>query len=57
LSYGWSGGTVKHLKQLVEAIKWEVVDSFEFVGSPTKEKLASGEELGAAFARQIRTAG
>ena len=57
MSYGWSGGTVKHLKQLVEAIKWEVVDSFEFVGSPTKEKLASGEELGAAFARQIRTAG
>ena len=51
-SYGWSGGALKHLKKIVEPVKWELVDSFEFVGKPTEEDLKRGEEFGARFAEQ-----
>ena len=49
-SYGWSGGALKHLKKIIEPVKWELVDSFEFVGKPTEEDLKMGEEFGARFA-------
>jgi len=49
-SYGWSGGALRHLKQIIEPVKWELVDSFEFVGKPTEEDLSRGEEFGARFA-------
>ncbi len=53
-SYGWSGGALRHLKQIIEPLKWELVDSFEFVGKPTDADLKKGEELGASFAEVIR---
>ena len=54
-SYGWSGGALSHLKKIVEPVKWELVDSFEFVGGPTEEELKKGEEFGARFAEVILT--
>jgi flavorubredoxin len=54
-SYGWSGGALKHLKKIIEPVKWELVDSFEFVGKPTEENLKRGEEFGARFAEVIRS--
>jgi anaerobic nitric oxide reductase flavorubredoxin len=56
-SYGWSGGALRHLKQIVEPIKWELVDSFEFAGGPTEEDLRKGEEFGARFAEVIKAQG
>jgi anaerobic nitric oxide reductase flavorubredoxin len=53
-SYGWSGGAQRRLEQLVEQLKWELVDSFEFAGGPTDEDLRTGEEFGAHFARLIK---
>ena len=53
-SYGWSGGALKHLKKIVEPVKWELVDSFEFIGKPTGEDLKEGEEFGASFAEVIK---
>lgn len=53
-SYGWSGGALRRLKQIVEPVKWELVDSFEFVGKPTEEDLKKGEEFGARFAEVIK---
>lgn len=56
-SYGWSGGALKNLSAIVEPVKWELVDSFEFVGKPTDEELRKGEEFGARFAELIKAQG
>jgi len=56
-SYGWSGGALKHLKKIIEPVKWELVDSFEFAGKPTEEDLKRGEEFGARFGELISRIG
>ncbi len=55
-SYGWSGGAQRRFEQLLKPLKWELMDSFEFQGGPTDEDLRHGEEFGAQFARQIKSA-
>lgn len=56
-SYGWSGGALKHLKKIIEPVRWEMVDSLEFVGKPSDEDLKKGAEFGASFAEIILRAG
>jgi len=53
-SYGWSGGAQRDFERRIEPLKWELVDSFEFIGGPTEEDLKHGEEFGARFARLIQ---
>jgi len=53
-SYGWSGGAQRDFERIIEPLKWELMDSFEFVGSPTEEELRQGEEFGARFGRLVR---
>jgi flavorubredoxin len=53
-SYGWSGGALRNIKQIIEPIKWELEDSFEFNGSPDKEDLNKAREFGKAFAEKIK---
>jgi len=53
-SYGWSGGAQRHFSKIIEPLRWEVIDYFEFMGSPTKEELKRGEEFGVKFAELIR---
>ena len=55
-SYGWSGGAQRHFERIIEPLKWELVDTFEFIGGPTEEDLRHGEEFGTRFARLIKTA-
>lgn len=55
-SYGWSGGAQRHFEKIIEPAKWDLVDSFEFNGGPTKEDLKKGEEFGAKFAEIVRNA-
>lgn len=52
-SYGWSGGALKEIRQIIEPLKWEVVDTFEFPGGPSKAELEKGEEIGARFAEVV----
>jgi flavorubredoxin len=54
-SYGWSGGAQRRFEQLIEPLKWELTDSFEFVGSPTEEDLKHGEAFGMQFAQIIKS--
>lgn len=54
-SYGWSGGAQRRLEQLVERLKWDLVDFFEFQGGPTDEDLRQGEEFGTHFAQLIKS--
>lgn len=53
-SYGWSGGALRGLKGIIEPLKWDLVDTLEFVGCPTGEELRKGEEFGASFAESIK---
>jgi anaerobic nitric oxide reductase flavorubredoxin len=55
-SYGWSGGAQRRFESLIEPLKWDLTDSFEFVGSPMEEDLKRGEELGARFAQIVKSA-
>lgn len=54
-SYGWSGGALREVKKIIEPAKWDLADTFEFVGSPTAEDLKKGEEFGCKFAESIKT--
>ena len=53
-SYGWSGGAQRHFERLIEPLKWELTNSFEFVGCPSDDDLRRGEEFGIQFARLIK---
>ncbi|MDH4137640.1 MAG: FprA family A-type flavoprotein [Anaerolineae bacterium] len=53
-SYGWSGGAQRDFERIIEPLKWELVDYFEFIGSPTEEELRQGEEFGARFAQRVK---
>jgi anaerobic nitric oxide reductase flavorubredoxin len=53
-SYGWGGGAQRHFERLIEPLKWELADSFEFVGCPSDEELRQGKEFGSRFARLIK---
>jgi len=53
-SYGWSGGAVRNIKQVVEPLKWELTETLEFIGYPTHADLARGGEFGRKFADSIK---
>jgi anaerobic nitric oxide reductase flavorubredoxin len=55
-SYGWSGGARRELEQLAEGLKWDLVDTFEFAGGPTKESLHKAAQFGARFGELIQSA-
>jgi flavorubredoxin len=55
-SYGWSGGAQRHLQKIIEPLRWEMMDYFEFMGSPTREELKKGEEFGTKFAEWVKKA-
>jgi flavorubredoxin len=54
-SHGWSGGALRHLKRLLEPMKWDLTDSYEFAGGPTQEDLLTAQQFGARFARLIKS--
>lgn len=52
-SYGWSGGAKKNLEEIIEQLKWELVETLEFIGWPSHEDLKKGEEFGQRFAELV----
>jgi flavorubredoxin len=52
-SFGWSGGAQREFERLIEPLKWDLFDVFEFAGGPTKEQLKQGEAFGARFAKAV----
>jgi anaerobic nitric oxide reductase flavorubredoxin len=52
-SYGWSGGAQREFDSLVDTLKWEASEAFQFQGAPSADDLHRAEELAAAFARNI----
>ena len=53
-SFGWSGGALKKIRDIVEPLKWDITDTFEFQGGPTDQDLKKGVEFGARFARSVK---
>jgi len=52
-SYGWSGGAQREFDTLVDTLKWEAAEAFEFRGAPSADDLHRAEQLAAQFARSI----
>ena len=55
-SYGWSGGAQRTFLKIIEPLKWELVDTLEFVGRASEKELAEGKAFGARFAQAVREA-
>lgn len=53
-SYAWAGGADRKFVELAEKLKWELLDSLTFNGSPSHEELLRGRQFGAEFARKIK---
>lgn len=53
-SYGWSGGALREMQEIIKPLKWDLVDTFEFTGAPTDQDIRRAEELGALFAEAVR---
>lgn len=54
-SYGWGGGAKDGFLCLIKPMGWELIDSLEVTGAPTGRDLQRAEQLGAQFAREIKT--
>jgi anaerobic nitric oxide reductase flavorubredoxin len=52
-SYGWSGGAYSQAQKIVEPVKWEWLDAFEFNGGVTVDRLKKAEAFGEKFAKAI----
>lgn len=53
-SFGWSGGALKEMKRIIEPLKWNFIDAFEFMGCPTKKDIKKAEEFGVQFAEVVK---
>jgi flavorubredoxin len=53
-SYGWGGGTVKHVQEVLGPSKMEVVGAMEINGPPTESDVGKIVELGKTLARKIK---
>lgn len=52
-SFGWSGGASRKIRQIVEPLRWEIVDVLEFNGRATAEVLQEAEKLGRKIASTV----
>jgi len=56
-SYGWSGGALKEMKKIIEPLKWDLADTFEFLGAPSDDDIKKAEEFGSRFAELVKKEG
>jgi flavorubredoxin len=52
-SYGWSGGALNEMQRIIEPLRWDLVDSLEFLGAPSEQDIKKAEEFGARFAKSM----
>ncbi|MFZ0965398.1 MAG: FprA family A-type flavoprotein [Candidatus Bathyarchaeia archaeon] len=53
-SYGWGGGAVKHVQEVLEPLKMELVGAMEINGPPTKNDITKIIEIGKTLAKKIK---
>ncbi|UCE43063.1 MAG: FprA family A-type flavoprotein [Candidatus Aminicenantes bacterium] len=53
-SYGWSGGALREMQKIIEPLKWDLLDTFEFLGAPSEKDIKKAEEFGTLFAHAVK---
>ena len=53
-SYGWGGGAIKHVQEVLGPTKMEVVGAIEINGTPAESDLAKITDLGKTLATKIK---
>ena len=53
-SFGWGGGAIKHIQEVLGPSKMEIVGAMEVNGPPTENDVAKITEIGKALARKIK---
>jgi len=53
-SYGWGGGAVKHVQEVLGQTKMEIVGAIEINGPPTEEVIGKIVDLGKTLAQKIK---
>jgi anaerobic nitric oxide reductase flavorubredoxin len=53
-SFGWSGGAQKQFEEAVKTLKWDLLESLDFKGSPTAEELEKGVKMGQELAKLVK---
>lgn len=53
-SYGWSGGTIKHVQELLGQTKIEVVGAMEINGPPSDNDIRQIVDIGRTLAKKIK---
>jgi flavorubredoxin len=53
-SYGWGGGAVKHVQEILGSTKLELVGAVEINGPPSEHDIHKITELSAMLAKKIR---
>jgi flavorubredoxin len=53
-SYGWSGGALKEMQRIIEPLKWDLTNTFEFLGAPSELDIKKAEEFGIQFAERVK---
>jgi len=52
-SYGWGGGAMRYLRTACDHLKWDLHDSFEFMGKPSGDDLEKASAFAASFAQSL----
>lgn len=52
-SFGWSGGAQREYDALIEPLKWQSIESYEWKGVPSVQDITTLEERGKTLAEQI----
>jgi flavorubredoxin len=53
-SYGWGGGAIKHVQEILGSSKLEVVGALEINGPPTEDDIKQIVDIGKTLAKKIR---
>jgi flavorubredoxin len=53
-SHGWSGGALREIQNIISPLKWDLLDTFEFVGSASPQELKKAEEFGKKFGQAVK---
>jgi flavorubredoxin len=56
-SYGWGGGAIKHIQEVLGSTKLEVVGAMEINGPPTESNIKQISEFGNVLAKKIKEEG
>jgi flavorubredoxin len=53
-SYGWGGGAIKQIQEMLGQFKIEVVSALEINGPPTEENMRQIVEIGKTLAKKVK---